>query len=145
MTLEKDLWRACDILRRDNNCGGVMEYVEHISWVLFLKFLDEQESEFEARANYAGRPYERTVADEYRWERWVGKALGEPIGEGMRTAPEWDGEELMRFVRGELIPHLASLSGSPEREVISGVFGERNVIVCASPYNLKDVLVGFPR
>ncbi|QIN81582.1 N-6 DNA methylase [Rubrobacter tropicus] len=140
MTLEKDLWRACDILRRDNNCGGVMEYVEHISWVLFLKFLDEQESEFETRANYARRPYERTVADEYRWEKWVGKALGEPVGEGMRTAPEWDGEELMRFVRGELIPHLASLSGSPEREVISGVFGERNVIVCASPYNLKDVL-----
>ncbi len=140
MTLESDLWRACDILRRDNNCGGVMEYVEHISWVLFLKFLDEQESEFEERARFAGRPYERTVAGEYRWSGWVHKAIGEPIGAGMRAAPEWDGEELMRFVRGRLIPHLASLSGSPEREVISGVFGERNVIVCASPYNLKDVL-----
>jgi type I restriction enzyme M protein len=138
MTLEKDLWRACDVLRRDNNCGGVMEYVEHISWVLFLKFLDEQETEFEDRARLFGRPYERTVAGEYRWSEWVGKALGEDVGEGMRTSPEW--EEIMRFVRGRLIPHLASLSGSPEREVISGVFGDRNVIVCASPYNLKDVL-----
>ncbi len=140
MTLESDLWRACDILRRDNNCGGVMEYVEHISWVLFLKFLDDQEEEFEARAEFAGRPYERTVAGEYRWSEWVYEAIGEPIGAGMRATPEWDGEELMRFVRGRLIPHLASLSGSPEREVIAGIFGERNVIVCASPYNLKDVL-----
>ncbi len=140
MTLESDLWSACKILRRDNNCGGVLEYAEHISWVLFLKFLGEQEAEFEARAEFAGRPYERTVVGEYRWEAWVGKALGEPIGAGMRATPKWDGEELMRFVRGRLIPHLASLSGSPEREVIAGVFGDRNVIVCASPYNLKDVL-----
>ena len=27
--LSNDIWRACDILRRDNNCGGIMEYVEH--------------------------------------------------------------------------------------------------------------------
>ena len=46
----------------------------------------------------------------------------------------------MRFVHGELLPHLASLSGSPEREVVASIFNERTVIVCASPYNLKDVL-----
>jgi type I restriction enzyme M protein len=43
-TLESDLWRACDILRRDNNFGGVMEYVEHLAWLLFLRFLDAQEN-----------------------------------------------------------------------------------------------------
>jgi type I restriction-modification system DNA methylase subunit len=35
-SLASDIWRACDILRRDNNCGGVMEYVEHLAWLLFL-------------------------------------------------------------------------------------------------------------
>jgi len=30
-SLANDIWRACDILRRDNNCGGVMEYVEHVA------------------------------------------------------------------------------------------------------------------
>jgi len=43
-SLAADIWRACDILRRDNNCGGVMEYVEHLAWLLFLRFLDAQET-----------------------------------------------------------------------------------------------------
>jgi len=44
-TLRSDMWRACDILRRDNNVGGVMQYTEHLAWLLFLKFLDEEEQE----------------------------------------------------------------------------------------------------
>jgi type I restriction enzyme M protein len=127
-------------MRRDNNCGGIMEYVEHLAWVLFLKFLDEQESIFETEAELAGRKYRRIIEGEYRWSEWVPKALGRRNGVSRRASPEWDGETLMQFVRGELIPHLASLTGSPEREIIAGVFNDRNIIVCASPYNLKDVL-----
>lgn len=139
--LANDIWRACDVMRRDNNCGGVMEYVEHLSWLLFLKFLDEQEAIFEAEAEMARRPHICILDSPYRWSEWVPKALGRKRGEnGRRTTPEWDGEQLMRFIHGELLPHLAALSGSPEREVIAGVFNDRNVIVCASPYNLKDVL-----
>lgn len=139
--LANDIWRACDIMRRDNNCGGMMEYLEHLSWVLFLKFLDEQENIFEEEAALAGRTHKRIVEGKYRWSAWVPKALGKKTGpNGRRTTPEWDADQLMQFVRGELIPHLASLSGSPEREIIAGVFGDRNVVVCASPYNLKDVL-----
>lgn len=139
--LTSDIWRACDILRRDNNCGGVMEYVEHISWLLFLKFLDEQEDIFELEAELACRSYKRVIDKDYRWSNWVPRALGKKRGDkSRRQTPEWEGERLMQFVKGELIPYLASLSGSPEREVIAGVFNDRNVIVCASPYNLKDVL-----
>ncbi|MBI5015417.1 MAG: SAM-dependent DNA methyltransferase [Deltaproteobacteria bacterium] len=138
--LANDIWRACDIMRRDNNCGGVMEYVEHLSWVLFLKFLDEQEEVFEAEAGLKGRTFTRMIEGKYRWSAWVPKALGKRQKNGKRGSPEWDGDKLMQFVRGDLIPHLASLSGSSERELIAGVFSDRNVIVCASPFNLKDVL-----
>jgi len=139
--LANDIWHACDIMRRDNNCGGVMEYVEHLAWLLFLKFLDEQEAIFETEATLSQRQYTRIISSPYRWSEWVSKALGARRGEnGRRTAPDWDGEQLMRFIHGELLPHLASLSGSPERDIIAGVFNDRNVIVCASPYNLKDVL-----
>ena len=31
-SLSNDVWRACDVLRRDNDCGGIMEYVEHLGW-----------------------------------------------------------------------------------------------------------------
>ena len=139
--LTNDIWRACDILRRDDNCGGAMEYVEHLSWLLFLKFFDEQEVIFESEAELVNRSYRRVINESFRWSNWIGKALGEKIGEnGRRLTPEWDGEKLMRFIRRELIPYLANLYGSSEHEVIAGIFNDRTVAVCASPHNLKDVL-----
>ncbi len=124
--LANDIWKACDIMRRDNNCGGVMEYVEHLSWLLFLRFLDTQEDIFESEAKIAGREYQRILDGDYRWSSWARK--------------EWPTGDLLRFIHGTLIPHLRGLSGSPERDIIRGIFTERNVVVCASEYNLKDVI-----
>ncbi|MFN3743014.1 MAG: N-6 DNA methylase, partial [Anaerolineales bacterium] len=125
-TLANEIWRACDILRRDNNCGGIMEYVEHLSWLLFLRFLDAQEEEWETQARLAGREYHPILEPPYRWRDWATK--------------DWHADELLSFVHGKLIPHLQTLGGDPLRDTIRGVFAERNVIVCASGYNLKDVL-----
>ncbi len=132
--LANEIWRACDIMRRDDNCAGVMEYIEHLSWVLFLKFLDDQEQVLQTAATRAGENYRRILKPDLQWSNWVPKALGRGAG-----AP-WDGQRLMAFVRESLIPHLASLTGSPERAIVAGLFGGRNVIVCASPTNLKEVL-----
>ncbi len=125
-SLSNDIWRACDILRRDNNCGGIMEYVEHLAWLLFLRFLDAQEEVWEAEAALAARPYERILDGDLRWSIWARK--------------DWKADELLPFVHGRLILYLAELSGSPVRDTIASIFAERNVIVCASPYNLRDVL-----
>jgi type I restriction enzyme M protein len=124
--LANEIWRACDILRRDNNCGGIMEYVEHLSWLLFLRFLDAQEEEWETQARLAGRPYTRILDRDLRWSEWATK--------------DWPADRLLNFVHGRLIPYLQSLGGDPLRETIRSVFAERNVVVCASGYNLKEVL-----
>lgn len=55
-TLGADLWRACDILRRDNNVGGVMQYTEHLAWLLFLKFFDQEEKNAPRKLLSAVRP-----------------------------------------------------------------------------------------
>ena len=52
--LENEMWRACDILRRDNNIGGVMAYTEHLAWLLFLKFLDVEEKSGRQKQLLAG-------------------------------------------------------------------------------------------
>jgi type I restriction enzyme M protein len=122
-SLANDVWRACEVLRRDDNCGGVMAYVEHLAWLLFLRFLDAQEERWEAEG---GAPYERVLDGELRWRAWARK--------------DWQAEELLPFVHGRLIPALQALSGSPARETVGGIFAGRNVVVCASPHNLKDVL-----
>src|SRR5213079_844196 len=90
--LAADVMRACDIMRRDDNCGGVMEYVEHLSWLLFLRFLDAQEDIFEEEARIAGRSYARILGSKYRWSEWARRDL--------------TGDDLLRFVHGELIQHL---------------------------------------
>lgn len=36
------IWSVCDILRR-SNCAGAMQYVPELTWVLFLRILDETE------------------------------------------------------------------------------------------------------
>jgi len=125
-TLANEIWRACDILRRDNNCGGIMEYIEHLSWLLFLRFLDAQEEEWETQAQLARRSYTRILDGDLRWSEWATK--------------DWPADRLLEFVHGRLIPYLQSLGGDPLRETIRSVFAERNVIVCASGYNLKEVL-----
>jgi len=125
-TLANEIWGACDILRRDNNCGGIMEYVEHLAWLLFLRFLDAQEDEWEAQAQLAGRAYIRILDRDLRWNAWA--------------TTDWPADRLIEFVHGRLIPYLQTLGGDPLRETIRSVFAERNVIVCASGYNLKEVL-----
>jgi type I restriction enzyme M protein len=125
-TLENDLWRACDILRRDNNCGGVMEYIEHLAWLLFLRFLDAQENAWEEEAAIERRKYKRILEGDLRWSNWA-----------RRDIPA---DDLIQFVHTKLIPALQKLGGDPFRETVSAIFSERNVIVAASGYNLKDVL-----
>ena len=132
-TLRNDMWRACDILRRDNNVGGIMQYTEHIAWLLFLKFLDEEEKRRADEAALAGETYQPMLAGELAWDNWTALPAN----------------EIIQFVRGTLLDRLARLAGSPLARTVAGIFSDesvgdqtviRNVPVCASGYNLKDVL-----
>jgi type I restriction enzyme M protein len=130
--LKKELWRACDVMRSDSNCNGARDYVEHLTWLLFLKFLDRRESPLGNHGNL--------IDERYRWKSWVNKFVGAKLPDGSRTHSVYPEMELMQFVRDELIPYLTSLSGTPERDVIASVFVDRNAVICNSPYNLKYLI-----
>jgi type I restriction enzyme M protein len=140
-TLGADLWRACDILRRDNNVGGVMQYTEHLAWLLFLKFFDQEEKKRAQEAALRGETYTPVLPPDLSWDAWASLA----------ALQKWDSSrgQLAAFVRGRLLPGLASLNGSPLANTIARLFSDesigdqtvvRNVPVCASDYNLKEVL-----
>jgi type I restriction enzyme M protein len=42
--MKQKINRITDILRRDDGISGAMHYTEQISWILFLKFLDDYEA-----------------------------------------------------------------------------------------------------
>ena len=48
------VWAACDILRR-SNCAGALQYVPELTWLLFLRILDEREE----------LPAGRTISDRF--------------------------------------------------------------------------------
>jgi len=75
------------------------------------------------------------------WDAW----------DSLAALQKWDSSkgQLVAFVRDRLLPELASLNGSPPANTIARLFSDesigdqtvvRNVPVCASDYNLKDVL-----
>ncbi len=73
MTNELDalFWRACDILRRDDNTQSLLDYVEQISWLLFLKSFEDLEDKRTADADYRDERYTRIIDGYYRWSVWT--------------------------------------------------------------------------
>ncbi len=124
--LANNIWRACDIMRRDDGTTGVLEYMEQLSWLIFLKVFEDIEVRLEDEAKFAGKPYQPIIEPRFRWSSWARK--------------DWRGEELINFINNELFPYLRNLSGSPEREKISMIFKEISGNRMKSPYNLKDVI-----
>jgi type I restriction enzyme M protein len=69
--LDALFWRACDILRRDDNTQSLLDYVEQISWLLFLKSFEDLEDGRVADAEYRDETYVRIIDSCYRWSVWT--------------------------------------------------------------------------
>ena len=124
--LANKIWNACDIMRRDDGTLGILEYMEQLSWMIFLKVFEDVEKRFEEEAKFSNKPYQPIIDPKFRWSTWAKK--------------DWEAEELINFIDQKLFPYLRSLSGTSEREKISSIFQEIRGNRMKSPYNLKDVI-----
>jgi type I restriction enzyme M protein len=70
--LANDIWHACDIMRRDDGTTGIMEYMEQLSWLLFLKAFEDIENQYEATVQNYGNEHTRVLDGPYRWSIWTG-------------------------------------------------------------------------
>src|ERR671933_1983947 len=60
----------CDIMRR-SNCAGALQYVPELTWILFLRILDEREQQEADEAEAVGADYTLSLAAPYRWQDWA--------------------------------------------------------------------------
>jgi cell division inhibitor SulA len=60
----------CDIMRR-GNCAGAMQYVPELTWILFLRILDEREYREEQEAEALGVAFSPSLATPFRWRDWA--------------------------------------------------------------------------
>ena len=58
----------CDIMRR-GNCAGAMQYVPELTWILFLRILDEFEEQDKEHADAVGVRFQRAELESARRAR----------------------------------------------------------------------------
>jgi type I restriction enzyme M protein len=133
---------ARDIMRKDKGLSGDLDRLPMLTWVMFLKFLDDMELLREQAAILAGEKFKPAIEAPYRWRDWAAKEDGVT------------GPELISFVNNEesmlpsgkkgagLFTYLRNLHGSnggDRRDVIANVFrGTINRMI--NGYLLRDVV-----
>ncbi len=109
----------CDILRR-SNCAGALQYVPELSWLLFLRFLDEREASEQQEAEAIGRAYRESIEYPFRWHDWA-----DPEGDRRRQLQDSASGAVFDFLESDLLPYLHGLGGgrdaTPRQRLISQI------------------------
>ena len=133
---------ARDKMRKDKGLSGDTDRLPQLTWIMFLKFLDDNEQVRESEATLAGTKFKPAIVYPYRWRDWAGVANG------------LTGDDLIAFINNDealrpdgkrgpgLFTYLKNLTGEnggDRRDVIANVFrGTLNRMV--SGYILREVL-----
>lgn len=130
------------IMRKDKGLNGDLDRLPMLTWIMFLKFLDDLEQLRETEAVLEGKDFQPVIEAPYRWRDWAAV-------EGGIT-----GDELIAFINNDeamrpdgargpgLYAYLRSLQGtggSDRRNVVATVFKELyNRMI--NGYLLRDVI-----
>ena len=120
------LIKSCrDIMRKDKGLTTDLDRLPMITWVMFLKFLDDMEQIREAEATLADKRFRPAIEPPYRWRDWAsrpdgitGDALIGFINNDEATRPGGTkGPGLFAYLRS-----LQGANGGDRRDVIRTVF-----------------------
>ena len=113
----------CDIMRR-SNCASALQYVPELTWILFLRLLDDQETREREESEALGlKNYRPTLSEPYRWQDWgapysnmdnhpitpEGKSIGWKRNELFAAGSG----RLLDFINNDLLPTLHELDVDP--------------------------------
>lgn len=101
--IQNKIDRITDILRRDDGISGAMHYTEQISWILFLKFLNDFEINKADEAVLNGKEYEFVIRKDLRWENW---ACPKDENGKLDVKRALTGSDLIEFVNKTLFDYL---------------------------------------
>lgn len=150
----------CDIMRR-SNCASALQYVPELTWILFLRILDDQEKRDWESAEAVGESFTTALKSPFRWQDWAAPFKddpahpktddGKPYGwKRQELFSKGDGK-LFDFINTELLPYLHSLDINPEtklpnpyatrkQRVIGRIMTAVERVRVDSETNLRDIL-----
>ena len=67
---------ARDIMRKDKGLNGDLDRLPMLTWIMFLKFLDDLEQQREEEAALAGKKFQAAIEAPYRWRDWAAERAG---------------------------------------------------------------------
>lgn len=133
---------ARDIMRKDKGLSGDLDRLPLLTWIMFLKFLDDSEQMREEEAVLRSEKLQAVIDPPYRWRDWAADPKG------------MSGDDLMKFINNEeciradgskgqgLFAYLRGLfgpTGDNRRDVVATVFkGVDNRM--KSGYLLRDII-----
>jgi type I restriction enzyme M protein len=133
---------ARDIMRKDKGLNGDLDRLPLLTWIMFLKFFDDLETEREDEVALAGKKFRQAIDPPYRWRDWAENQQG-ITGDELLTFINQDeavrpdgrrGPGLFTYLRS-----LTSSNGDDRRDVVATVFrGVDNRM--KSGYLLRDVI-----
>jgi type I restriction enzyme M protein len=141
-TLGSLLKSARDIMRKDKGLNGDLDRLPLLTWIMFLKFMDDLEQQREEEAKLGGNQFRAAIEAPYRWRDWAadpqgitGDELLSFINQDEARRPDGKkGAGLFAYLRA-----LSSSNGDNRRDVIATVFrGVDNRM--KSGYLLRDVI-----
>ena len=134
--------KSCrDIMRKDKGLNGDLDRLPMLTWIMFLKFLDDLEQVREAEAKLAAKRYRPSIDPPYRWRDWAAKPEGITgpeliafINQDEATRPDGSrGPGLFAYLRA-----LESTNGD-RKDGIARVF-QGTVNRMLTGYLLRDVI-----
>ena len=116
--LNQAVWQICDVLRRAG-VGSALRYVPELTWILFLRVLDEQEAIERDEAEALGLDYAPSLPMPWRWQDWAAPwsdaadapktPEGLAVGWKRRELQEGKRGDYFAFVNNQLLPWLRNL------------------------------------
>ena len=107
----------CDVMRR-SNCASALQYVPELTWMLFLRILDERETREAEEAAALGLHFTPSLVAPYRWQDWAAP-------KSARRQDTSAAASVWKFVHEDLLPHLKALKdqpgATPRQKVISKI------------------------
>jgi type I restriction enzyme M protein len=144
-SVDQAIKSICDIMRR-GNCAGALQYVPELTWILFLRILDEIDQRDAQAAEALGLSYNPSLAAPFRWRDWAAPPETLPEGQTnkrveLQNLPQ---NSFFKFVNTELLPHLKDLKNrldaTPRQKVISEILSSVESVRIDTERNFLDVL-----
>lgn len=149
----------CDIMRR-SNCAGAMQYVPELTWILFLRILDEREIREAEEDAALGIEFKPSLQAPYRWQDWAAPydenvTISGGLKQGWKRKELDNGKlgDIFKFVNGipgqdgkmeGLIPYLKELkdkpNANPRQKVISEIMSGTERTRIDTERNFLDIV-----